>query len=114
MQLNTKIASRLYTEAQMLRAERERIDREYRTRTTALAAMVGDQSGQHTVVSGDTIGTFTVSENNTYDADQMVATLKPGQVRRCSKWVLDKSVVKRLYPAVYAAAKRPNGVKVTF
>ena len=66
--------------------------------------------GTHTLDSGSS---FTVSENNTYDEDVIRSLLSPGQIRRVSKTVLDKSVVKRLYADVHAAAKVARGFKVT-
>lgn len=59
------------------------------------------------------ITSITVSENNVYSEDAMREALLPGQVRRCSVLKLDKATVKRLYPAVYEAARENRGRKVT-
>jgi len=72
-----------------------------------ILAMAG--SGKHTTDSG----TFLVSENNVYDAEQMEAALSKGQWQRCSERVLRKALVKALYPKVYAAAKKRQGWKVS-
>lgn len=65
--------------------------------------------GKHTFPHG----TVTVSENNVYDTDAIVAALSPGQVKRCTKAVVDKAVVKRLYPEAYNGAKENRGYKVS-
>lgn len=56
---------------------------------------------------------FTVSENNTYDEAVILASLKPGQVRRVSILKVDKPTVKRLYLPVYNSAKVNHGLKFT-
>lgn len=99
----------LVAEVKAIDKEIARLTAEKRIRTEALAASVGNTPGKRVTESG----TFTVAESNTYSEDAMRAALSPGQVRRVSKSVLDKPTVKRLYPEVYAAAKVPNGVKVT-
>lgn len=78
--------------------------------TAALAQRAMNTPGKHIV---GTVGSYTVSENNTYDEMTIRAQLSPGQVKRCTVPKLDKAVVKRLYPAVYDAAKKNNGVKVS-
>lgn len=99
----------LHAEALALKVEIARLTSEMQNRTAAMAAMVQHATGQHVTDAG----TFTVSENNTYDESVMRAQLKPGQVARCEVKRLDKAIVKRAYPEVYAAAKKNNGVKVT-
>lgn len=75
-------------------------------------ALIKESKGQTGKVVVPT-GSYTISENNTYSEPLMLAALKPGQIRRVSKSVLDKPAVKRLYPEVYSLAKIPNGFKVT-
>lgn len=58
-------------------------------------------------------GSVTVSADNTYEESVIRSLLNPGQVKRCEVRKLDKSVVKALYPDVYAAAKRERGRKVS-
>jgi hypothetical protein len=109
MSVNLSKTHIVLAEANALKAEIDRLTAEYRARTALLATLVGNATGKHSTESGS----FTVSENNTYDEAAMREALSPGQVRRCSVARLDKAAVKRLYPAVYAAAKRENGVKVS-
>lgn len=78
--------------------------------TAKLAERVNFTTGQH-VVSG--VGSFTVSENNTYPEAAIVAQLSPGQVRRVSVSKVSNAVVAKLYPAVYANAQKRNGYKVS-
>lgn len=78
-------------------------------RKTLTDALADYGTGRH-VVEG--VGTFTVSESNTYPKEAIESMLSPGQVKRVSKAVIDGAVVKRLYPDVYAAVKRTNGFKV--
>jgi hypothetical protein len=101
--------STIHAEANALKLEIARLQAELSTRTAILAGLVGNVSGRHSTDAGS----FTVSENNEYSEEVMRANLKPGQVVRCEKRILDKAVVKRLYPDVYAAAKNNKGVKVT-
>lgn len=68
------------------------------------------ETGRQTVEGQDP---FTVSENNVYDEAVILASLKPGQVRRVSVSKVDKPTVKRLYPAVYNGAKETRGLKFT-
>lgn len=71
----------------------------------AIASVFGP--GKH-IVEG--YGEVTISPNNTYDSDVILAALTPGQfTQRASKRVLDKDKVKNFYPAVYAASQRQNG-----
>lgn len=91
------------------KARRDQAEADYRKAIDTLTTVLGDIPGTYNI-NGIVVN---VAENNTYDAAKMEAALKPGQVQRCSKRVLDKAVVKRLYPEVYNAAKRTNGVKVT-
>lgn len=77
---------------------------------TAVLASTPPEVGK---VEVEGIGSYVVSENNTYDETTIRESLTPGQVKRCSVAKLDKAVVKRLYPDVYAAAKRTIGRKVT-
>ncbi len=58
-------------------------------------------------------GSFTLAENNTYPEDAVRALLTDGQAKRCEVRKLDNKIVKALYPEVYEAAKKTNGVKVT-
>lgn len=109
MTVNLSKAETLLAEARALKAEIARLEGELKTRTDALAESVGNATGK--VVTPE--GTFTVRENNTYDEAAMRDALLPGQVRRCTVPKLDKATVKRLYPDVYAKAKRQNGVSVT-
>lgn len=102
------VANKTLAEVKAIDAEIATLQAERKTRIDALARMAG-ATGK---VVLDT-GSFTVSENNTYDEAAMRAALLPGQVRRCTVPRLDKAAVKRLYPSVYAAAKRQNGVKVS-
>ena len=95
--------------AVLAKAAKDVADAKYRAAVEALAEQVDNEPGTYNVKGF----VFNVAENNTYDAAEMEAALKTGQVQRCSKRVLDKAVVKRLYPEVYNAAKRTNGVKVT-
>ena len=99
----------LLAEARAIKAEIARLEKELKVRTEALASAVRNVPGKHETDEGS----FTVRENNTYSEDAMRAALLPGQVRRCTVPKLDKAAVKRLYPAVYAGAKRQNGVSVT-
>ena len=76
----------------------------------AVLACLPPQTGK---VEVEGLGSFTVSENNTYDETTMREALSPGQVRRCSVAKFDKGAAKRLYPDVYLASKRALGRKVT-
>lgn len=91
------------------KAKRDQAEADYRKALDTLITVMGEVPGTYNI-NGIIVN---LAENNTYDASEMEAALKPGQVQRCSKRVLDKAVVKRLYPAVYEAAKKTNGVKVT-
>lgn len=102
-------AASVHAEALALKAEIARLEGELKTRTAILAGIAGHTPGRHSTETGS----FTIRENNTYSEDDMRDALLPGQVRRCSVMRLDKAAVKRLYPAVYAAAQRKNGVSVT-
>lgn len=93
-----------------LKAQIATLQAELSEQTAALADLVDNQTGQH-IVPG--VGSFTVSENNTYPTDVIKAQLSPGQVKRVSVLKVDNAVVKRLYPEAYAAAKQTNGVKVS-
>jgi hypothetical protein len=87
----------------------ENIDAETRVLTAELARRKGEVSGTYTV---DGVGSFTISENNTYPEENIVAALTPGQVKRCEVRKVSNALVKSLYPAVYVAAKKSNGFKV--
>lgn len=80
--------------------------REQRARAVeAIASVFGP--GKH-IVEG--YGEVTISPNNTYDSEVILAALTPGQfTQRASKRVLDKDKVRNFYPAIYDAAKRQNG-----
>lgn len=108
--LNSVEAKTMLATARALKARIEADAANLRDLTNRLSAMVGDEPGTHEV---EGVGAFVVSPNNTYEADVMSAALLPGQRKRCMTASLDKAVVKRLYPDVYAAAKRTNGTKVT-
>lgn len=107
--VNLSKTDTMLAEARAIKAEIARLEGELKVRTDALASAVGNTPGKHTTDEGS----FTVRENNTYSEDDMRANLLPGQVRRCTVPKLDKATVKRLYPAVYSAAQRKNGVSVT-
>ena len=109
MSVNLSKTDTLLAEARAIKAEIARLERELKVRTEALASAVRNVPGKHDTDEGS----FTVRENNTYSEDAMREALLPGQVKRCSVLRLDKAAVKRLYPNVYEAAKRPNGVSVT-
>ena len=109
MTVNLSKTDTLLAEARAIKAEIARLEKELKVRTDALASAVGYTPGKHETDEGP----FTVRENNTYDEDAMREALLPGQVRRCTVPRLDKATVKRLYPKVYEAAKRPNGFAVT-
>jgi hypothetical protein len=87
----------------------EALDSETRVLTAELARRKGEVSGTYTV---DGVGTFTISENNTYPEEAIVAALTPGQVKRCEVRKVSNALVKANYPAVYAAARKANGFKV--
>jgi len=99
----------LYLRAREIKAQIAVLEAEYQRLAATLAAAPSEVGK----VEVEGIGSFVVSENNTYDETVMRETLSPGQVRRCSVSRLDKATVKRLYPDVYAAAKRTLGRKVT-
>ncbi len=107
--MNVTRANKVLAEVKALDKEIARLQAERSIRVDTLAAEAGHNPGKVTL---DT-GSFTVRENNTYNEDDMRAALLPGQVKRCTVPKLDKATVKRLYPAVYAAAKRQNGVSVS-
>jgi hypothetical protein len=90
-------------EIESLKAQRQT----YVDRITPLITSTGRQ----TVEGQDP---FTVSANNTYNEAVILASLKPGQVKRVSVSKVDKPAVKRLYPEVYEASKVENGVKFSF
>lgn len=107
--MNVTHANKVLAEVKALDVEIARLQAERATRVAILAAEAGHQPGKVSLDAGH----FTVRENNTYDEAVMRENLLPGQVRRCTVPKLDKATVKRLYPAVYAAAQRKNGVSVT-
>jgi hypothetical protein len=109
MSVNLSKTHTILAEANAIKAEIARLQDELSKRTAMLAAAVGNSTGKHVTENGS----FTVSENNTYDEAAMRALLLPGQAQRCSVSRLDKATVKRLYPDVYSRAKRNNGVKVS-
>lgn len=102
-------ASHHVAAAKTLTAEINRLEAQRRVHTDALIELAKGQTGKVTV---DT-GTYTVSENNNYSEAAMRALLLPGQQRRVSKTVIDKTAVKRLYSTVYEASKERKGFKVT-
>ena len=106
--MNTQRVTQVLAEAQAIKKEIEHLNAELAKRTAILSSEAGTPGRVSTEV-----GTFTVSENNTYSEDDMLSLLKPGQAQRCMVRRLDKPTVKRLYPAVYLAAKHRNGYKVT-
>lgn len=107
--MNVTHANKVLAEVKALDVEIARLQAERATRVAVLAAEADHQPGKVNLDAGS----FTVRENNTYDEAVMRENLLPGQVKRCTVPRLDKATVKRLYPAVYAAAKRNNGVSVT-
>ena len=114
MNLNTPTARRAFNLARIAADDMAEAKARYDAHIAALVEMVGSETGTHTVSFIDsTDGKFVVSENNTYDKDVMLGALLPGQVRRCSKTVLDSAMVKAAYPQVYAQAKQSKGVKVS-
>lgn len=107
--MNVTHANKVLAEVKALDSEIARLQAERATRVALLAAEAGQKPGKVTLDAGS----FTVRENNSYSEDDMKAALSPGQIRRCSVSRLDKQAVKRLYPHVYNAAKKQNGVSVT-
>lgn len=99
----------LLAEVKAIDTEIAKLQAHRAAKVASLAASVRNMPGK---VILDT-GSFTVSENNTYDEAVMRENMLPGQVRRCTVPKLDKATVKRLYPAVYAKAQKKNGVKVS-
>lgn len=103
------------TDAQVLsaairiKAEMDYKKAELDTVTADLARRVGNESGTYRV---EGVGSYTISENNTYPEEAIVAALTPGQVKRCEVRKVSNALVKANYPAVYAAAKKANGFKV--
>lgn len=73
-----------------------------------LWSLFDKETGKHDVPG---VGSITFSQNNTYDEAAIMAGLRPGQQRLVTKRVLDRAKVRAQYPAVYEAAKRPNGIK---
>lgn len=68
-------------------------------------------NGKHTVPG---FGSVTLSANNVYSEDAMVAALTPYQFQRqASKRVLDRAKVKANFPAVYEAAREQRGVRAS-
>lgn len=102
-------ATNLVAEIKAIDLEMEKLKAERDRRVNALIGTAKEASGKFVVDSGS----FTVSENNTYDDAAILAALKPGQIRLVQKKVVDKAKVKALYPAVYARAKVRKGFKVT-
>lgn len=102
--------SEMLAEALSLKAEIAVATANLKALTDALAESVGNESGKH-IVAG--VGYFTISENNTYPEAAIRAALTPGQAKRCEVRKISNSLVSTLYPEVYAAAKRNNGVKVS-
>ena len=109
LNINNANVARFVRAAAEAKAKRDQAEADYRKALDTLVTVLDEVPGTYNV-NGMVVN---LAENNTYDASEMEAALKPGQVQRCSKRMLDKAVVKRLYPEVYNAAKRTNGVKVT-
>lgn len=107
--MNITHANKVLAEVKALDSEIARLQSERANRVAILAAEAGHNPGK---VSLDN-GSFTVRENNTYDENVMRENMLPGQVKRCTVPKLDKATVKRLYPNIYAMAKKANGVSVT-
>ena len=99
--------AQILAEAKQVKAEIDRL--------TATLADLNDElsregKGKHTV---EGVGSFTVSENNTYSQDVMRSLLTGGQFNLVSERRLVPAKVKALYPEKYAAAKERKGWKVT-
>lgn len=107
--IDTLTTEQVLKSALAVKAEMDYKKQELDFLTGKLAERVDFATGQH-VVSG--VGSFTVSENNTYPEEAIKAQLSPGQVKRVSVLKVSNSVVAKLYPAVYEAAKKRNGYKV--
>ena|SRR6478735_4043851 len=103
----------LYNFANETKAEIDRLSATLKETTGLLVQEVNQVAGKHTVSDGDATVSFTVSENNRYDQDAMVAALKPGQLSRVQVRKVDNALVKGLYPDVHKAAKVFGGYKVT-
>ena len=67
-------------------------------------------NGKHNVPG---IGTFTISDNNTYDGDAFMAGLRPGQQRLVTSRMLDRNKAKSVYPKAWEAVKVNRGRKVS-
>lgn len=100
------LTARLVAEVKAIDVEMANLTEERAKRVRLLAK---HDTGKHLTPEG----TFTVSENNVYDKDAILAALSPGQVKRCSVLRLDNPTVKRLYPDAYAGAKVNKGHKVS-
>lgn len=87
-----------HAEALRLKAQIDALNEEYRTHT---AILVTAGSGKHITDHGS----FTVSENNTYSDEEIMANLTKSQFMKVSERKLSKPLVKILYPKVYEAAK---------
>lgn len=107
--MNVTHANKVLAEVKAIDAEIARLQADRAARVAILAKEAKEQPGKVTLDAGS----FTVRENNTYDEKVMRENLLPGQVKRCTVPKLDKATVKRLYPSVYAMAKKNNGVSVT-
>lgn len=108
--LDTLSTEQILTNALRIKKELAYKKAELDLLTAKLAERALNTPGKHVV---GTVGSYTVSENNTYDQTVITANLSPGQIRRCTVPKLDNSVVAKLYPQAYAAAKKNNGVKVS-
>lgn len=93
-----KAMNTAHAEALRLKAQIDALTVEFKTHTAILATA---GSGKHQTDHG----TFLVSENNTYDEDQIVQALSKGQFMKVSERKLSKPLVKILYPKIYEAAK---------
>lgn len=94
-----KAINTAHAEALSLKAQIDALTEEYRAQA---AILVTAGSGKHMTDHGS----FTVSENNTYDEEVIMANLTKGQFMKVSERKLVKPLVKILYPKVYEAAKK--------
>lgn len=88
---------------------KSRIEKAERHMRNALAVLSEHGSGKHETEHGF----FTVTENNTYPAADIQASLSEDEIALCmeSKW--SNARAKVLFPAAYNAAKKSNGMKVS-
>lgn len=66
-------------------------------------------SGKHETEYGE----FTVSENNSYPAADIMAQLTPADITLCKELKWSNARARVLFPEQYEKAKVPNGYKVS-